>query len=85
MACGGENTGNYFTSIFTLIRSLITNLSKNVRSEHFYTNFLSPPITSSIIFDSEYLTLSVKFPQVADEKKKNKHICRHYYENFIWN
>ena len=83
MVCGGANTGNCFTSISALIRSLNTNLSKNVRSEHFYADFLSPPITSSIIFDSEYLFLICDISWQA--LIKNKHICRHYYENCIWN
>ena len=56
MACGGESTRDYFTSISTVTWWLNTNLSKDKRFMPFYVDYLLHPTTFFTTFDSKHRT-----------------------------
>jgi len=60
-ACGGENTGDYFTSISTLTQCTSTYLFKNERSILFWVDYLSHLTTSSTTLNSKHRAWSTTF------------------------
>ena len=85
MVHGGESIGDYSTNISTWKLWPNTSLSKDERPKHFCVDSLLHPITSSITFDSKHPYLICGFSRTLINRFGNKHICRQYYENCIWN